>query len=181
MEDLLTINDFQLSGRVEPCYENGACLFHPAGEKGRHHLAAWLSHLFLCANSGPGIPSQSFLFLRNKIFRLNKVGNAESILGELLNLYWKGLHEPLPFFPESAWVYASQLRKKPDDEAFAREKALGRWLSETDRPAEGDECLDPYFGLAFRNCDPFANTDFFLYARRVYGPLLDCEEEIRNA
>ncbi|MFH0922418.1 MAG: exodeoxyribonuclease V subunit gamma [Fibrobacterota bacterium] len=172
----IAIDGFQLNGSLSHCFERAAFMMHPAGDRAIRRLTLWISHLALCAADIPGMPSESCLLLRDAGYRMKKPVDSRALLTDLLRLYWKGLHTPLPFFPEASLAYIGQLRKTPADVAAARKKADAAWLPGNEKYSFGKESVDSYFGLAFRGRDPLAESEFSETARAVYGPILDNTE-----
>jgi exodeoxyribonuclease V gamma subunit len=104
--------------------------------------------------------------------QFRQVEDAETILKQLLTHYWKGLREPLHFFPRSSWEFAYgviQQNKIPGD---ALAKARDVWRGSDYRRGEIE---DPYLHQCFRNTDPL--DDFFQeLALEVFGPLMEHEQ-----
>jgi len=128
-------------------------------------LQAWITHLVLCADPPPGVePATQWLSL-DEPRRFQPRPDAREQLAELLKLYRRGLCEPLPFFPKSAWKYLTGGR------SASKANAQGAWQVVKRNPfAEG---ADPAYQLAFRGVvDPLADTDFYALAEQVFGPML---------
>jgi exodeoxyribonuclease V gamma subunit len=126
-------------------------------------LQAWITHLVLCADPPPGVePTTQWLSLEEPR-RFAPRPDAREQLAALVRLYRRGLCEPLPFFPKSAWKYMSEGRSIP--------KAEGAWRVSKNTPfAEG---ADPAYQLAFRGvADPLADTDFYDLAGKIFKPML---------
>ncbi len=129
-------------------------------------LQAWITHLVLCVDPPPGIePTTQWLSLEEPR-RFGPRPDAREQLAELLRLYRRGLCEPLPFFPKSAWKYLTGGR------SVSKANAQGAWQVIKRNPfAEG---ADPAYQLAFRGVvDPLADTDFYELAEQIFKPMLE--------
>jgi len=125
------------------------------------YLTGWLTHLVLCAAAPSGSTSHTRWISRDGDYVLEPCSEALAILQGLLTLYRKGLHEPLHFFPKSAWVYLESGRQL--------NKARTKW-----RPIyEGarGECDHAAYQLAWRGrADPI-DADFVACVDTVFGKL----------
>ncbi|HET9823069.1 MAG TPA: exodeoxyribonuclease V subunit gamma [Burkholderiaceae bacterium] len=127
-------------------------------------IAAWLGHLLLGAAPAPGAACVTTVIGRDGTVRLRPVEAPLPVLDTLLRLVARGLCEPLPFFPRSAWACVDG----GDDLAAAR-----RAWTVTDRTpwAEGG---DAAVRLAWRGRpDPLSGdaADFRACAHAVLDPL----------
>jgi exodeoxyribonuclease V gamma subunit len=93
---------------------------------------------------------------------------AQGLLADLVDIFRRGMTEPLPFFPESAYQYALQKIQRGKSDVQALQYARGTWEGAQRRRGESD---DPYYRLCFENRDPIGE-DFAQLSERVYGPLL---------
>jgi exodeoxyribonuclease V gamma subunit len=132
----------------------------------RDRLAAWIRHLVLCALARRGrLPRDTAcrtVYLgvdATLVFR--QVDDADLRLAELADAYRRGLCEPLPFFPESAYAYAAAHRgrgtRDPLEvarETFGKRRADDRWAQ-----------------LVFRDTDPLGEV-FTELARTIMAPLI---------
>lgn len=163
-----------LQGRLAPVTPYGLVTFRYGPMRAGDLLAAWLSHLALCAwcqgpGAGtPGIVPRTLWYGDDAAFSLREVADAATVLGELVALFRLGETRPLPFFARSAWAFA-QSGKMTD--------AYTAW--EGSRFARGD-ADDPYTQLVWRGvADPLSAAPFETLARAVFGPLvahLDAQE-----
>ncbi len=100
------------------------------------------------------------------------------ILAGLLDLYWRGLQQPLKFFPRTSYAFVeSELKRQTGGRAKREPIDVARSVWEGDafgkvRP----EREDGWFDVCFRNLDPL-DEEFAETARRVFGPLLEHVEE----
>ncbi len=167
----IKINEFQVSGRMENRTENGLLFARPAAIKGRDLLRAWLQHLIMnmvdtdCSRS-------SFVVGKKEAIVLQPIENGGEILGDLLDLYWQGLREPLPFFSETSYRYADFFLQGKHEEA---DKAAHEyWYGGYNRLGE---CEDVYMKFRFRSSDTPLDASFEKLALRVFGPLFNHLEE----
>jgi exodeoxyribonuclease V gamma subunit len=101
-------------------------------------------------------------------WQLQPVPQADQYLADLLDLYWQGLHRPLPLFPRSAWAWS---------EAKGGEKGLEAarqyWQGNPQRRGDRE---DPYNQLLFAEQDPIGE-DFAELAARIWLPLRKYSED----
>ncbi|MFN7750650.1 MAG: hypothetical protein ACK5TE_00080 [Pseudomonadota bacterium] len=106
---------------------------------------------------------------------------ARERLADLVRLYARGLREPVPFFPKSAFAYAKAAAKAgglyPDTVKKAgRNAAFDKWKGNSygSKPTKGER-EDAWLRVAFRgHPDPVIDVrdEFANLARRVLGPML---------
>jgi exodeoxyribonuclease V gamma subunit len=106
---------------------------------------------------------------------------ANGLLSDLVALYRRGLSRPLPFFPASAYAYATAWMKDPGggDSPSALAAALKKWRgSPQGPPGEGEGLgIQRVFGAT----DPLAidasnpGLSFPELALRVCGPMIRAE------
>jgi exodeoxyribonuclease V gamma subunit len=163
------IAGFNLAVRLAGLSENG-CLRYRFGKlRARDHLNLWLQHLALClAWPGPGL-RESVMVGTDGTLRLKHVADSRAVLEDLLELYRRGLEQPLCFFPKSSLEYARSMRKWS---SAARALGSARTAWEGSEAHRG-EIEDPYFQRCFETIDPLG-AEFVQLSRRVFDPLLDC-------
>ena len=183
-----TLGEFRLTGEIRRLTPNGSLHYRCASIKAKDLLRLWVQHLILNTVLPLGTidyqlstlstPLPSLLVGRDKAFRVLPLEGASETLAELLDLYWKGLTQPLKFFPQTAWAYAEAALKqesggsKQDPAGVARRS----WEGNLFQRMPG-ECEDAYFDLCFRNVDPL-DEEFQQTARAVFEPLLSALEEV---
>jgi exodeoxyribonuclease V gamma subunit len=185
----LQIGDTRVTGELRSVYPKARVAFGYSKLNARGRIDVWVHHLAL--QLMPELTDQSVAVgppfgLRGKspdTRRYRPVAGAERHLRDLLDLYWAGQRAPLPFFPDAALSFLWDDRKRnvdPDKKArwaiqSARSKYYGRWGSSR----------SSWVQQAFGGVDPIA-ADFTVdtgegvfafadLARRVLGPVLDCE------
>jgi exodeoxyribonuclease V gamma subunit len=133
-------------------------------------IDAWLQHLMLCAAAPAGVMPRTVWCARDGPMQLGPCAGPHRVLQTLLGLYARGLREPLPFFPKTAWAYVN---------AGSSVSAAARaWEPSPRNPwAEGG---DAAVRLALRGrSDPLgAGLDaFHTCAHAVFDPLRECLED----
>jgi exodeoxyribonuclease V gamma subunit len=153
---------FTLTGQLEGLSSSGLLHYRLAKMKARDLLGLWCSHLVLNCLKPQGVTLQSQLQCEDNYLLLNPVAEPEHLLTELLNLYWQGLHQPVPFLPLTSLTYAAaELEGANDPDG----KAFKVWTS----GFNAGEDADPYHQLLF-NESPL-NDEFRELALRVYTPV----------
>lgn len=122
-------------------------------------LEAWLRHLALNTLEPAGVVPETHWFLQDRVVRFAAVRGARDRLAALVELYWRGLSRPLHFFPQSAKAYIER--------GASIDAARRQWEHSDHRHGEGE---DPYYRLAFRDCDPL-DAEFEALALAVFGPM----------
>ena len=164
----LTLGDFQLSGPLPPTGRRGR-LQHRCGKiRAKDALHAWVHHL--AANCAE--PGQNTILLGEDGARLYRPpDDPQALLSALLACYWRGLSEPLKFFPNTSAARAEAAAS--GDNGSPRELRAA-WEGDSFRnlPGERDE---PFVQLCFQNVDPL-DEDFAALALEIFGPLLAHEQ-----
>ena len=171
------IAGFDLSGWVSGIAECGLVDIRYTRKSIRNILTSWLYHLVLCHGAPPEYPRTSFLFCKEAAFRFVPVVQSRVLLADLLNLFRRGLEEPIHFFPESSYEYAVQKLSKSVSDQTALAKAGQKWHG-GDPPGKYTraESEDRYYDLCFRRSDPL-DDEFKETALTVFKPLLEhCEQ-----
>ena len=113
------IGGFHVTGRLTGLSVQGCVQMRYAGIKAKDFLTIWLQHLLLCL-AAPGVPDRrSLLIGKGQAWAFGPVPGAEQILEALLDVYRRGLLEPLPFFPESSRAFFEKLANRDGDEPHA--------------------------------------------------------------
>ncbi|MCP4995109.1 MAG: exodeoxyribonuclease V subunit gamma [Gammaproteobacteria bacterium] len=161
----------QLSGQISGLSSDGLCGYSAHSIWKGELLALWIQHLALNVAAPDGVQRQTRWFSPKETVRFTPVENARQHLGQLMEIYWQGLSEPLRFFPKSSREYQKYLREgKPDD--YALGKAWHCWTGNDYQPGEYQ---NPHYQLAFPDPDQM-NEQFVDLSNRVYAPLLDALE-----
>ena len=176
LEDLdveLDIAGFRIFDRVADVYENGLIKNIYANTKPKYLLNTWIYHLIICVLLEDKNSVQSFLLCSDAAWEFTPVSSAIDILKYLLNIYWKGMSEPLHFFPVSSFEYVCMILLKNRTQSAALKAAQKKWSgSDFSR----GESKDPYFERCFGKNDPL-NKDFENISMKIFSPLLNhCNE-----
>lgn len=165
------IKEFQISGNIDTMTETGALFLRPAKIKGRDLLRAWISHLILheCADIAG---KETVLVGTDRTILLPSLACGSGHLENLLELYWLGLREPLPFFSETSYDFAAYACK--GNLLQARKKARDRWHNNYMGNGEGE---DVYLKFRYRADEEVLDNRFEELALRIYGPVLQLMEE----
>ncbi len=168
---------WQLEGRLEHYHRDrhGQPLLVSWSASRFHHadlLPLWVEHLCLHAEDAGERACETWYLARDGVYRLLPVQGeqARDILGDLLDLYQRGLQTPLPFLRKSssAWIAAA------DDEAKALSAALKAWHGGYRQEGEKAQAHCRIL-LAGRDWEP--DAAFAGLARDILGPLAAHLEE----
>ncbi len=123
------------------------------------------------------LPRCSLLFLQKERYYYQPVTNSLHFLQELLEIYWRGLRRPLPFFPESSFSYITEL-KESNLSKKALERALATWQGTGYQTSNQNrsESQDDYYQLCFKNIEnttSLFDQEFEALAQQILIPLLD--------
>lgn len=153
---------FTLTGQLEGLSKSGLLHYRLAKMKAKDLLGLWCSHLLLNCLKPQGVALQSQLQCEDNYLLLNPVTEPQQLLTDLLNFYWQGLHQPIPFLPITSLAYAAaELEGASDPDG----KAFKAWSSGFTM----GEDADPYHQLLF-NESPLTD-EFRELALRVYTPI----------
>ena len=173
LEINIQCGEFYVQGRLEDLRDNGLLLARCGTIKGKDLLRAWIGHVLLncMAEGDDALPRRTILLGKDETLCLKPVDTPHDILQSLLNLYWQGLCEPLPFFAETSLVFAREMAA--GKEAKAWKEARIKWAGEFNPYRE---CDDLYFSFCYPDRIPL-DTHFEDLALRVYLPLLEHLDE----
>ena len=95
-----------LTGTLTGLSREGLLDYRVANANPRARVQAWIRHLAMNAFAPRGVERTSRCVAQDCMLTFAPVDNARTLLTELLELYWKGMHRPLHFFLRTACVYA---------------------------------------------------------------------------
>ena len=171
MEKLIAtrqIGGFSLSGHLECSPESGLFQYRFATLKPADLVRAWINHLFLNEVAPVDWHRVTHLVASNKAVSFAPVSTSGELIAKLLDLYWQGLTEPLPFFPASSQSFFEGKEKgREDEDALAR--ARRQWQGGDFMMAERD---NHYHLLCYGTNDPFS-ADFMDIATIIYTSLYE--------
>lgn len=179
----LEIGEFKITGLLKNISDNGLVYYRYGRLKAVHKMALWIYHLVYLLKKDDDLPLEStWIGQDNKdrkkldFFRLGKVDNPSKQLEKLLHFYWKGLHEPIPFFVETSGKFAEEMLINGKKEAYAINRAQKSAFKNgyTPYPLEGD---DPYVEQLFGNSEPLENPAFARHALEIWEPVFNHVKE----
>jgi exonuclease V gamma subunit len=130
-------------------------------------IRLWIYHLAGCCGEAPEDSLKSVYVSRNAVLIYPHVENSRQILSHLLEMFWQGLHRPLPFFPLSGYTYAEQRIKRSKSKHEALRLADKQWVNAYGR----GEYDDPYFSLCFSGSDALDHR-FMSIAESIFSPMM---------
>jgi len=169
------IAGFKITGKITNVYEQGLIIYRYATVKPKDYLKAWIYHLLMCTIGDSKCAQKTTLLGSNLVYEFDPVQNPEEILEHLLQVYWKGLSEPVHFFPATSYKYAHLLLLKEKAEYDALGNARKIWDGNDFNPGESD---DLYFDLCFRETDPM-DDEFERTSTEVFGPIFEYGREVK--
>jgi len=173
----LEIAGFHLKGRLSAISEPGYVHIRYARRRVKDLLKSWIYHLIFCHEAPPDYQQNSFLICKDSAVQFDRVSDSNRVLHDLLELFSRGLAEPIHFFPNSSFEYADQLLRRSASEQSALNKAQKRWSGSNFSKYSKEESEDPYYDLCFRQSDPLDEA-FKNIALKVFEPLIANSREI---
>jgi len=171
---------FKITGRITDIYEQGFVIFRYATVKPKDYLRTWINHLLLCtigdSQHKNRCTQKTTLLGSNLVYEFDPVQNPEEILGHLLQVYWKGLSEPVHFFPLTSYKYAHLFLVKEKAEYDALGNARKTWEGNDFNPGESN---DLYFDLCFRETDPL-DDEFERLSINILKPIFEYGREVKQ-
>jgi len=166
----LSLGEFRLSGVLDRLGADGRCDYRYGSDRAKDLLRVWITHLVLNVVAPDGVAPCSRWLSKQSDCRFGPVADAEERLRALLGFYWRGLREPLPFFPKASLACAKALAADKDGLAAARKV----WDGNDYDAGERDQ---PYLRLAFAGAEPLDQPLFLELVREIWLPLLAAMEE----
>lgn len=161
-----------IEGDIHGIHAGQLCRFRVAKLKAKDQIGAWVEHLLVNLAS-PGIVTRltDGDGGTSSIAALTR-DEAAALLEDLLAHFWRGMQQPLHFFPEASLAYIASLHGKRGrgTPATALKAARKAWQGDSHwgRAGEGE---DPWYSLLF----PVAplDSDFERLAVAILVPLHD--------
>jgi exodeoxyribonuclease V gamma subunit len=175
----LGIGDFRIKGSLEKLGNKSLVQYRYAKMTSKDVIRSWISHLvFTSFNESNSAATDRFTFFVGKdgIYKYNSIIENSHYLADLLDLYWQGLSKPLPFFPNTSYVFARQIYKGHSEQE-ALHKAASEWEGNSFN-LRGEK-NDPYNLLYCKNFILADNRLFMDTAKRIYLPALEHQEKIK--
>ncbi|TVT52391.1 MAG: exodeoxyribonuclease V subunit gamma [Sedimenticola thiotaurini] len=166
-----TYDELHLQGQLDQVGSSGVLGFTYNKLPDARLLGLWIRHLALNVSATPQIKPVTRWLSQEGLLTFQPVSDASIRLNELLDLYWQGLHEPIPLFAKSARAYATSLQQEKPRERCLK-LARERWFGGFAGFAEYD---NPYYQLAFPDGEVL-DERFEILSAKVFGPLLSALE-----
>ncbi|OUD12449.1 exodeoxyribonuclease V subunit gamma [Thioflexithrix psekupsensis] len=171
----LTLGAFQLSAYLDHLWNKQQFFYRYADMKGDDVIKLWLYHLLLNSQNKEDslLPNTSIFLAKDSQILLRPIPSQEAcvILQNLLDFYWQGCCELMPFFPKTAWSYAINYYFHTE---MDREKSLieARKTWRNDSYQEyGEFYQSPYYELAFQHdTDQLIGQRFITLTERFFQP-----------
>ena len=164
----LSLGDFELQGTIEGVYPAAMVRYRHGAFNAGDLLLTWINYLALLAGPGAGAESGGVLILKDGVWEFQPPEDPLKILETLLDVYWRGLIRPLPFFPASSHRYADKRLQSEGPPEKALQAARNRWLGSDFVRGESE---DPYYRLCFPAGVEALDDVFQKIAENVYGPI----------
>ena len=174
LEVQVRLPPYTINGRLTSVFPGGQVLYRYARARGPDLIAAWLRHLVWCRQGGEGGTRRTTLVTRDGQRRIKELDQTDAHLKQLLTLYERAGHRPLPLFPRSSWDYAVLRIEKGYSAARALERVRAAWEPSFGWPGESS---DPYIQHCYRDQDPLDDV-FAATAEALYGPILQRTEKV---
>ncbi|HNX05300.1 MAG TPA: exodeoxyribonuclease V subunit gamma, partial [Opitutales bacterium] len=164
-----------LRGRLAPVHDGVLVRMRTARIRAVDRLSLWLAALLAGAMKELGTDgSENFrcctLVCRDASLSIRVPDQALKRLEGIAGLYLKGLHSPLPFFPETSLEY---VREGGRSKRSPLERALGVWTG-----GNFPESADPWNALVWRGREPVSAASGFTDAAVIlWNGYFDCAEE----
>lgn len=153
---LLELDGYRIQASLS--LHNGKQLvsYRNAKLKPKDLLRLWIKHLVASAVLGDAqLPS--IHLASDQLAQFTPVQQPQTLLSELLQLRWQGLHQPLPFFINTCWDYVQ-------DKSW-----WTAWAGNDNLPGD---CADRYVAIAFADLDQPDEASWAL-AKQILQPLRD--------
>jgi len=182
----LHLDGFHITGRFDHVTSLALLQYRPGVVAPKDRVRAWIRHLAWCASVPGQFPRVSVVMgepartrtVAGVQYRSLEARAARAFLGNLLEHYWRGLSEPLRFFPTTSLKFAeidlNNADRKPDAWKDSLRQSRREWTS--DRFARGEDD-DEHYKICFHDFDPL-DGDFMALARSIGQPLLEHEEPV---
>jgi exodeoxyribonuclease V gamma subunit len=166
----LSLSEFSLVGQLDDCSAKGLFNYRLSKAKGGDLLSIWCSHLVLNCLRPRGVLCESRWITEDIDIKLKVVADPESLLLELLEVYWQGCQQAIPLFSKTSFAYAKAFLKNgkgdPDNPMMAS------WEGNKHTTGEMD---DNYYQQLYKAAP--LNDEFKKLAIAIYKPIYDHLED----
>jgi exodeoxyribonuclease V gamma subunit len=170
----IQIPPYTITGMLENVFPSGQLCYRFSNTKGMDLVGAWLRHLIWCRMHDDTEKGVTTVINRDGQRRFRRVANPDEHLAQLLSVYYRAGHEPLPLFPRSSWAYAVRRFEKADPVDKALDHVRSLWDQSFQQPGEAE---DPYVQYCYRDAEPLDQA-FVDITETVYGPMMQHVERI---
>ncbi len=157
----LSLSSIRLSGALDGLHACGGISFRPGKCTAKDLLRLWIHHLLLCLTRPHSIDPVSIHIGSDATLILSPVEDPETELEHLVQLFLRGMTQPLHFFPEVSFALASAANM-----STGMNKARRKWYSGF-FPGEEE---DPAYGIALRVQNPL--DEQFQELAKIFDPIL---------
>lgn len=180
--DVPSVGQCRLSATFDTLTSEGAWYLSAVPLSSSQYFSMWLTHVFLCYFKPSVLTSapqtvvltveyqKTVAVPKRLIFKALTQESAGEILHTLLQAYWYGLQQPLPFFVRLSGDFAKNTAKQ---DSAALKKAQAAWQGSEQVHSPGD---DVYHQLAWRGKAIFDET-FVQWATALWQPVWDVLQE----
>ena len=186
----IQLDPFQLFGELGyECYlySTGIILMRVSNKKPRHLIYLWLAHLIWNVIHPPklkSIPRVSLLVCLDESITLKPIENASQALQylkEILEIYWQGLKEPIPFFPTASFGYINALENnKTEEQAWNIVKNIWKENPFSGSQGEGES---PYLKRCFGDAvlETPLKEDFVKLSQKFWLPFFSHMDTVKKS
>lgn len=173
-----------LTGKLDQVYEHQQLLFRLGKVKAKYLIELWIKHLLFQTVKPEGHSGMSTLYTLEGSVDVQKitlppVANAENKLSDLLRLYWRGLQEPICFFPESSYAFVENDIQPENDEAYAIRQADKKWFSSWDYTQEREDAYNKQLMGSYNPIiDSRLSRKFKLNSRQFWVPFFAAKTKV---
>ena len=177
-----SVGEWTISGTLGLFTQSALVRHRAALVRPRDLLAAWISHLVLCAAAPAGYPTRTVVVGsdRSVSFAPMPAATATNALRPLLEIYERAHSEPVPFFAASAHALVTRLRKDPDNADKAWREAERVWKGDSFTEIQ-PESEDEWNHLVWQEHPEPLSREFARLAQVVFEPLLHATDATEPA
>jgi exodeoxyribonuclease V gamma subunit len=158
----LPLGEFTLSGKLSDLSEIGCVKHHLGTYYAGDLLAIWLHHLVLnSVDLTHSTKAETQVYQPDDAFTLGPINDAKDLLSQLVQGYWRGLQQPLYFFPKPAY---KMYEKSPEANLSVAESAWNNTFfgSESDK-------FENQLLFAEKDISELFNQEFLNFAEIIFG------------
>ncbi len=159
----IEVGDFLLGGYLTQLGNNGMVFWRAGKRRITDMLSVWIQHLCLCAAAPAGLPKRSVYVFTDCTVEFKEVPDPLVHLQALMELRYRGLITPIPFFPNASFNSSAA-----ENEDAAIDEAHKAWLSECNKDSNH---------IVWREQENIFNDEFLSIAGVVFNPWREYMEE----